>query len=199
MKAIIIIAAIVIRCINLSAQTESNQIVEEDTGGLGKKNIPTKNTHQEKYQILQIIYNPYEGNINNSTNQKENQDKNWVVIEKNTNNLLPKTTNGNEFEESNNTRWIKIETNENTNKYKIITNNQIQVNLKSIDGSKDIQAYIYNKTDKDLNLYWINYYGELVFYRLIQAHSTYHQPTYVTHPWVIEDKNGKWIGDFIIR
>ena len=42
-----------------------------------------------------------------------------------------------------------------------------------------------NELSSDVDLYWIDYEGNRVFYRTIYANSEYTQHTFLTHPWLI--------------
>ena len=48
-----------------------------------------------------------------------------------------------------------------------------------------------NNTSMDLDLYWIDYSGDRVFYGTILASSSYLQYTFIPHPWLlVEDGTG---------
>ncbi|ANV99335.1 hypothetical protein LMTR13_03235 [Bradyrhizobium icense] len=40
-----------------------------------------------------------------------------------------------------------------------------------------------------LRIYWINYEGRRHFYAAVRPHQSYHQQTYLTHPWVLTNEN----------
>jgi hypothetical protein len=37
-------------------------------------------------------------------------------------------------------------------------------------------------------LYWLNYQGREILYRTLEPGGEFHQPTYLSHPWVVRDK-----------
>jgi hypothetical protein len=42
-----------------------------------------------------------------------------------------------------------------------------------------------NELNFAVSVYWINYTGDRVFYQLLGANSSYSQPTFITHPWLV--------------
>ena len=48
-----------------------------------------------------------------------------------------------------------------------------------------------NQSSGAVSAYWLDYGGKRVLYRRMNAGDSYDQPTYVTHPWVFVDANGK--------
>jgi VHL beta domain len=64
--------------------------------------------------------------------------------------------------------------------------------LKSINGNVATSIQFLNDTAGSVNVYWINYQGQRVFYRggpylALDAGSSYVQGTFLTHPWVVTD------------
>jgi uncharacterized protein (TIGR03437 family) len=56
--------------------------------------------------------------------------------------------------------------------------------------NSDRKAYItfYNNLSFDVDLYWINFEGNRVFYESIGANSSHAQATFMTHPWLLVKK-----------
>ncbi len=61
--------------------------------------------------------------------------------------------------------------------------------LRSLEGSVKTYIRFDNYLGQDVNLYWINYEGERVFYSSLQPGRSILQETYVTHPWVVTKKS----------
>jgi len=68
----------------------------------------------------------------------------------------------------------------------------LEPTLHSIEGNVATSIQFTNNTGGPLNVYWINYQGQRVFYRggpfaALAAEQSYTQGTYITHPWIITD------------
>jgi hypothetical protein len=64
--------------------------------------------------------------------------------------------------------------------------------LKSINGNVATSIQFLNDTAGSVNVYWLDYNGQRVFYRggpylALDAGSSYVQGTFLTHPWVVTD------------
>jgi von Hippel-Lindau disease tumor supressor len=55
----------------------------------------------------------------------------------------------------------------------------------STSGSTPAAIDFINNLSFAVDVYWINYSGNRVFYDLLAANSSYVQPTFLTHPWLI--------------
>jgi len=55
----------------------------------------------------------------------------------------------------------------------------------STSGSIPAQIDFVNHLSYAVDVYWINYSGNRVFYNDLAAHSNYVQGTFITHPWII--------------
>ena len=55
----------------------------------------------------------------------------------------------------------------------------------STDGSTPAAIDFVNHETYAVDVYWINYSGDRVFYNTLGAMSSYVQGTYITHPWII--------------
>src|SRR5207302_8770023 len=68
----------------------------------------------------------------------------------------------------------------------------LEPTLHSIDGAVSTSIQFTNSTAGPVNVYWIDYQGQRVFYRggdfpTLAAGQSYIQQTYITHPWVVTD------------
>ncbi len=68
----------------------------------------------------------------------------------------------------------------------------LEPTLHSIEGTVPTSIQFANDTAGPVNVYWINYQGQRVFYRggpftALAAGQSYVQGTYITHPWIITD------------
>jgi hypothetical protein len=63
--------------------------------------------------------------------------------------------------------------------------------LKSLNGKQSITLTFRNLSHEAISAYWLNYGGKRVFYRRLNGGDSYDQPTYISHPWVFVDANGK--------
>ena len=61
--------------------------------------------------------------------------------------------------------------------------------LRSLEGSVSTYIRFDNYLGEDVNLYWINYEGQRVYYASLQPGRSVLQQTYVTHPWVVTRKD----------
>ena len=55
----------------------------------------------------------------------------------------------------------------------------------STSGSTPAAIDFVNHEDYAVDVYWINYSGDRVFYNNLGANSSFVQATYITHPWII--------------
>ena len=68
----------------------------------------------------------------------------------------------------------------------------LEPTLHSIEGTVTTSIQFVNNTAGPVNVYWINYQGQRVFYRggpfpTLAAGQSYVQGTFITHPWIITD------------
>ena len=61
--------------------------------------------------------------------------------------------------------------------------------LKSQNSNTQTTVNFINQTDDPVDVYWVNYEGNLVFYQHLAAGESWVVQTYVTHPWAIYDDN----------
>ncbi|WP_254606453.1 PEPxxWA-CTERM sorting domain-containing protein [Sphingomonas bacterium] len=55
----------------------------------------------------------------------------------------------------------------------------------STSGTTPASINFVNHLSTAVDVYWINYSGNRVFYTTLAAMSDYVQPTFITHPWII--------------
>jgi hypothetical protein len=67
----------------------------------------------------------------------------------------------------------------------------------SLEGKTAATITFVNKTNETVSTYWLNYSGQRVFYKALLAGQQYNQPTFLTHPWVVLDPNGKCVGSVV--
>ena len=63
--------------------------------------------------------------------------------------------------------------------------------LKSLNGKSSITLTFKNMSNEAISAYWLDYGGKRVFYRRLNGGESYDQPTYISHPWVFVDADGK--------
>jgi hypothetical protein len=63
--------------------------------------------------------------------------------------------------------------------------------LKSLNGNRSVTLTFQNLSKETISAYWLDYAGKRVFYRRLNSGESYDQPTYISHPWVFVDANGK--------
>jgi hypothetical protein len=63
--------------------------------------------------------------------------------------------------------------------------------LKSLAGSISTTLVFQNVRSKDISLFWLNYGGEREFYYTVRAGAQYSLSTYISHPWVVVDEQGR--------
>jgi hypothetical protein len=67
----------------------------------------------------------------------------------------------------------------------------LEQSLKSLRSDSRATVTFQNLSGVTIRAYWLNYFGQRVFYRQINGGSSWTQPTYVTHPWVLVDATGQ--------
>jgi len=63
--------------------------------------------------------------------------------------------------------------------------------LKSLAGSISTSLVFQNVRSKDISLFWLNYGGEREFYYTVRPGAQYSLSTYISHPWVVVDEQGR--------
>jgi hypothetical protein len=54
-----------------------------------------------------------------------------------------------------------------------------------------------NHTHGSVSIYWLDFTGERVWYNTLAPGESYSQQTYVTHPWVIVDADGRCLDQLV--
>src|SRR3954447_1717848 len=71
---------------------------------------------------------------------------------------------------------------------------------RSIEGVVATHITFVNDTSGTVDVDWLNYHGNRVFYYTLQPHTSYVQQTWVTHPWVAIDRaTGVCVGYTVAR
>jgi hypothetical protein len=63
--------------------------------------------------------------------------------------------------------------------------------LKSLNGNQSVTMTFQNLSNEPISAFWLDYAGKRVFYHRLNGGESYAQPTYISHPWVFVDANGK--------
>lgn len=64
-----------------------------------------------------------------------------------------------------------------------------EAGLRSIRGDSPTSITFINRLPIAVRIYWINYQGRRQYYGTVRPHKSYHQQTFLTHPWVVTDRN----------
>lgn len=67
----------------------------------------------------------------------------------------------------------------------------------SIHSATSLHLDFVNRTAGTISLHWIDFSGRLVHYADIRSGETHPQQTYVTHPWIALDRDGRCRGVFV--
>jgi len=62
---------------------------------------------------------------------------------------------------------------------------KVDASYQSVDAEKGAIITFNNQLNVPVDVYWISYSGERVFYQRLRAGASYIQPTFMTHPWLI--------------
>lgn len=68
-----------------------------------------------------------------------------------------------------------------------------EAGLRSIEGAVPTTITFTNRMAIPLQVYWIDYAGRRTFYAALAPGRSHHQRTYLTHPWVVTDRNANCI------
>lgn len=70
----------------------------------------------------------------------------------------------------------------------------------SKEGSRQASITFVNNTNRQVDIYWVNYQCEEVKYNTLRPGQSYRQRTYVTHPWRVRDsQTGTIVGEIVTR
>jgi len=63
--------------------------------------------------------------------------------------------------------------------------------LKSLPGTVSTNLVFRNTRPRNISLFWLNYEGRRIFYSTVRNSAQYEILTYISHPWVVVDEQGK--------
>lgn len=72
-----------------------------------------------------------------------------------------------------------------------------KASLRSKESTTAVTYTVKNDTAVTMSLSWIDTKGATTFYRKLGPSESYSQPSYVTHPWVVDDDKGTCQGLFV--
>lgn len=78
------------------------------------------------------------------------------------------------------------------------TLNRTQTGSCSVGGDREVQFTFTNTLDIPVEIFWVDYDCNEVSYGVIQGHDRMGMITYETHPWLVRDLDGNFIGEYII-
>jgi dipeptidyl aminopeptidase/acylaminoacyl peptidase len=67
----------------------------------------------------------------------------------------------------------------------------------SISGGNETSITFINRTNADVQVYWIDSEGERRYYATVRADQQYRQHTYAKHVWLVTDEGGKTLAVFV--
>jgi hypothetical protein len=59
--------------------------------------------------------------------------------------------------------------------------------VKSLSSDTKAQITFVNKSGQRINVYWLDFSGHRVLYKMLEAGESYDQQTFLTHPWLVTD------------
>jgi len=74
-----------------------------------------------------------------------------------------------------------------------------RASLRSQNSAVSATLTIRNDTTATVSLSWLDTNGRSVFYKRLNPAESYVQPTYATHPWLVEDASGVCQGIFVAQ
>ncbi|HEY4058055.1 MAG TPA: hypothetical protein VGM39_15680 [Kofleriaceae bacterium] len=78
-----------------------------------------------------------------------------------------------------------------------ITDSECGAPQRSIVSDTSLHLVFSNETKGTVTVYWLDFKGERVWYNTLAARESYTQQTFVTHPWVIVDADGRCIEQLV--
>ena len=76
---------------------------------------------------------------------------------------------------------------------------EIAGDLKSENSKEAAQLKFKNETSDDLYLFWVDFHSQPKFYKKIKPGESHGMKTYLTHHWVVTDKNGKRLDNLVAQ
>ena len=68
---------------------------------------------------------------------------------------------------------------------------------RSLVSDTSLHLVFANQTKQSVSIYWLDFKGERVWYNTLAPGESYSQQTYVTHPWVVIDADGKCVAQLV--
>uniref|UniRef100_T1IT17 von Hippel-Lindau disease tumour suppressor beta domain-containing protein n=1 Tax=Strigamia maritima TaxID=126957 RepID=T1IT17_STRMM len=68
---------------------------------------------------------------------------------------------------------------------------RVSTGLRSVDFSYPVCVHFVNKTERYVNVIWIDYEGQWIRYQTLAPEDLFEADTYVSHPWVFMDDKTK--------
>lgn len=68
----------------------------------------------------------------------------------------------------------------------------------NINSTQNCDVVFWNKTYSTCNVYWINNFGQKVFYKTLNSGQCYTQPTYMGHKWMICNSWGQTLSNYTV-
>jgi VHL beta domain len=65
--------------------------------------------------------------------------------------------------------------------------------FKSLNSDHSATLHVINNTDQPLQLLWLDFKGNRVFYQQVPPLATIDQRTFLTHPWIVADQRGNCV------
>jgi VHL beta domain len=65
---------------------------------------------------------------------------------------------------------------------------------KSVDAKQATTIVFQNNRDVRVRIYWLNYQGQREHFQDLAPGRQHVQETYVSHPWIVTEENGRCIG-----
>ena len=76
-----------------------------------------------------------------------------------------------------------------TTEYAFVCSNEKALNSK--EDSRNATMDFQNNSGETRKIYWLDYNGERVLYKIMKENENFYITTYITHPWIITDGSGK--------
>ena len=73
----------------------------------------------------------------------------------------------------------------------------VEGTIAAIDSNTPTSIVFQNTSNESASIYFLNYYGQRVFYNQLDSGQSYIQETYLTHPWLVIGASGTCYGVFL--
>ncbi|HEY4177900.1 MAG TPA: hypothetical protein VGM90_13730 [Kofleriaceae bacterium] len=78
-----------------------------------------------------------------------------------------------------------------------VTYTECGARQRSLVSDTSLNLVFSNHTKGTVTIYWLDFKGERVWYNTLAPGDSYTQQTYVTHPWVIVDSQGRCLDQLV--